>query len=111
VDDPRLKKIRKRGRRRREPQPLDVGLIIVTLIGSGLVCVILGSVFRPLRWLILISGSMYMLLGAVLVCYTLYKLDDKDMFNPRGSPYTAGAGMIGFFGFVQLILYVFLANG
>jgi hypothetical protein len=105
VDD-RIRRIKKR---KKKQEPIDVGVIVLSAIGSTVGCVILGMIFSWLRWLILVSASMCLFGGAALMIYLLYSSDDHELFSGDSAPRTVGAGLIFFMGLGQLFFYIFFS--
>ena len=105
VDD-RIRKIKKR---KKKQEPVDVGVIVLSVIGSTVGCVVLGLIFSWLRWLILLSAAICLFGGGALMIYLLYTSDDYELFSGDQAPRTFGAGLIIFMGLGQLFFYVLFA--
>jgi hypothetical protein len=105
VDD-RIRKIKKR---RKKSKPIDVTLIIVSLIGSAAGCLLLGLFIPILRFLLIVSGSINLIGGAALAIYFLYAYDEDLFSDIDVSPRSCAAGFLIFLGFGMLTLYVMIA--
>ena len=104
--DDRIRKIKKR---KKKQEPIDVGVIVLSTIGSAVGCIVLGLIFSWLRWLILFSATVCLVGGGALMVYLLYTSDDYELFGGAQAPRTFGAGLIIFMGLAQIFLYLFFA--
>jgi hypothetical protein len=101
--DDRIRKIKKR---KKKQEPIDVGVIVLSAIGSTVGCLILGLIFAWLRWLVLLSATICLFGGGALMVYLLYTSDDYELFGGAQAPRTFGAGLMIFMGLGQLFFYV-----
>jgi hypothetical protein len=105
VDD-RIRKIKKR---KKKQEPIDVGMIVLSTIGSTVGCVVLALIFSWLRWLILLSATICLVGGGALMVYLLYTSDDYELFGGAQAPRTFGAGLIISMGLAQVFFYMIVA--
>lgn len=104
--DDRIRRIKKP---RKKQQPVDVGLIVISLVGSTISCLLLGLLVPFLRWLILLSGAMSLIGGIALVIYVLVKYDEEPAGGIQAAPRSFAASFIVLLGIAQLVLYMGLA--
>jgi hypothetical protein len=105
--DDRIRKIRKR---KKNPQTIDVGMILLSLIGSTVGCMLVGLLVPWLRWLLLVSGALNVIGGIGLIIYVLCAFEEEELlFDIESAPRTFSATFVMLLGVGEMILYVALA--